>query len=45
MNRKVFDQEDGLPVEVVSGDVLDVVGTVRLMPNRDDNEFRKVKVG
>ena len=45
MNGEVFDKKDGLPVEVVSGDVLDVVDTVGLMPDWNDDKFSEVKIG
>ena len=32
-------------VEVVNGDVLDVFDAIKVVPNRDDDKFSKVKVG
>ena len=32
-------------MEEVNGHVLDVVRAIRLLPNRDDDEFSEVKVG
>ena len=32
-------------MEEVNGHVLDVVSAIRLLPNRDNNEFSEVKVG
>ena len=45
VDRKVFDEEVGLLVEIVDGDVLDVVGAIEVVPSRDDNEFSLVEVG
>ena len=39
VDRKVFDKEVGLLVEIISGDIWDVVDAIKVVPNRDDNEF------
>ena len=39
MDGKVFDKEVGLLVEIVNGDMLNVVDAVKMVPNWDDDEF------
>ena len=45
MDGEVFDKEVGLLVEIVNGDMLNVVDAVKVVLNWDDDEFSKVKVG
>ena len=45
MDGEVCDKEVGLFVEIVNGDILNVVGAVKMVPNWDDDEFSQVEVG
>ena len=39
MDGEVFKKEVGLLVEIVNGDMLNVVDAVKMVPNWDDDEF------
>ena len=45
VNRVIVDQENCLPVEGVDGHVSDIVSTIGMWPDRDDDKFSEVEVG